>query len=119
MPQKLLFVDSSALLTVTFEDFFRAIGFDVTCASTCSDACALLEKSDFDLVITDFDCSFVNGNRVVGELSRRTTPIPVIAHVRDASNITHSPLIKEVILKPASIFHLLEAIDKSLNVTMN
>jgi DNA-binding NtrC family response regulator len=119
MPQRLLFVDSSVLLTVTFEDFFRAIGFDVTCASTCSDACALLEKSDFDMVITDFDCNFVNGNTVVSELTRRANPIPVIAHAYDATNISHSPLIKEVVFKPASIFQLLEAIDKSLNLTVN
>ncbi len=119
MPQKLLFIDSSVSLSITFEEFFRGIGFDVTCATTYSQACALLEKFDFDVVVTDFDCPFVNGNQVVQELTRRSIPIPVIAHVCHTYNITQSPLIKEVVLKPASIFQLLEAIDNSLAVTLH
>lgn len=114
MSKKLLFIESSELLTVTFEDFFRAIGFDVTSASTGFEASEILEKSDFDLIITDFNVPAVNGNKLVGDLAKRTNPTPVIAHVCDTRSINHSPLIKEVVLKPASIFQLLEAIDNSL-----
>jgi DNA-binding response OmpR family regulator len=112
--KKLLFIDSSEALTVTFEDFFRAIGFDVTSAATGGEASEILGKSDFDLIVTDFNGAVVNGNALVGELSKRPHPTPVIAHVCDTDGIAESPLIKEVVLKPASIFQLLEAIDKSL-----
>ncbi|MDB5078572.1 MAG: response regulator [Chloroflexi bacterium] len=119
MPKKLLFIDGSPLLTVTFEDFFRAIGFEVTSASTNYEASQLLNKFEFDLIITDFDTPCINGNKIIGELTQRSIQTPVIAHVCDKNNINYSPLVKEVVLKPASIFHLLEAIDKSLSIAVS
>jgi DNA-binding NtrC family response regulator len=111
---KLLFVDSSLSHAVTFECFFRDAGFDVTCVTSCTEAASILEDLDFDLVITDFDCPFVNGNQMVEGIAARSRPIPVIVHTSDINSIVPSPVIKEVVLKPASIFRLSEVIDRSL-----
>ena len=119
MSQKLLFVDSSPSNAVTFECFFRDAGFEVTCAASCSEAAIILESLDFDLIIADFDCPFVNGNGIVEQVAALSRSIPVIGHASNITTITPSHVIKEVVLKPASIFKLSEVIEKSLRVTVN
>lgn len=118
MVQKLLFVDSSASHALTYECFFRDAGFEVTCVASWVEASNMLENFDFDLIITDFDCPSANCNEMVEEIAARPRPIPVIVHVSDINNIVPSPVIKEVVLKPASIFRLSEVIDKSLGFTV-
>lgn len=118
MAQKLLFIDSSVSHAVTYECFFRDAGFDVTCVASCGEASIILENSDFDLVITDFDSPFVKGNEIVGEIASRPRPIPVIVQASDKNTVKPSPVIKEVVMKPASIFRLSEVIEKSLSVTV-
>ena len=118
MTQKLLFVDSSASNATTFECFFRDAGFEVLCAASCNEAFRLLGKYSFDLIITDFDGPFVNGNAMVREIAGSPRPIPVIVHASDISSVIPSSVIKEVVLKPASIFQISEAIDKSLSAAV-
>lgn len=114
MTQKLLFVDSSTSHALTFECYFRDAGFDVISVTSCLDASIILENFDFDLIISDFDCPSVDGNSLVEKAAARSRPIPVIGFVNNMHNIKPSPLIKEVVLKPASIFELSDAIDRSL-----
>ncbi len=118
MAQKLLFVDSSASHAVTFECFFQDAGFDVTCVASCAEASILLENSEFDLIISDFDCPFGGGNEMVKKNAARPRPIPMIVHASDPASIAPSPVIKEMVLKPASIFKLSEVIEKSLSVKL-
>ena len=115
MAQKLLFVDSSASHALTFECFFRDAGFDVISVTSCFDASIIMDNFDFDLIISDFDCPSVDGNVLVEKAAARPRPIPVIGFASDIHSVKPSPLIKEVVLKPASIFQLSDAIDRSLS----
>jgi CheY-like chemotaxis protein len=116
MAQKLLFVDSSASHALTFECFFRDAGFDVISVTSCLDAFIIMENFDFDLIISDFDCPALDGNTLVDKAAARPRPIPVIGFASDMHLVKPSPLIKEVVLKPASIFELSDAIDRTLSM---
>lgn len=119
MAQKLLYVEPSISLKVSFEYFFQAIGFDVTCASSVDEANELVEGVQFDLAVVNFDCPVVNGNKLVWDLAQQGKYFPVIATTRQEHTIMPSALITEVVYKPGSVFEILEAIDKSLTVMAN
>lgn len=116
MAQKLLFVDSSASRALTFECYFRDAGFDVISVTSCLDAYIILENFDFDLIISDFDCPTVDGNNLVARAAARPRPIPVVGFASCSQLVKPSPVVKEVVLKPASIFELSDAIDRSLSL---
>ena len=54
VPSVLLVEDEAAVLAV-LEDIFAFGGFEISTASTASDALDLVEKSEFDLVVSDIE----------------------------------------------------------------
>lgn len=80
MQINLLLVDDEIQILSAMSRYFLACGYAVTCASTCTEAEAWLDKKPFDVVVTDLrltDGVEAEGLRVVAT-ARRSQPDALI-----------------------------------------
>ncbi len=68
---RLLVVDDEESLRITTAAILEAEGYDVATAASGGDAVALLEESDYDLVLTDLHMEGGDGLSVLAEIRRR------------------------------------------------
>ncbi len=114
----ILFVDDEQLLHSLFERLFARHGMQVTSCSNAARALEMMEKTVFDLVVTDFMMPDMDGFALLGQIRERfprTKVIMITAH----ANVQHAVRMMQhgaidYIPKPFSTAELVERVQASL-----
>lgn len=77
-PVRVLFVDDEPSILSLFRTILELQGYQVQCAASASQACALLQQHPFDLVITDMHMETAAAGRQVIRAALCREPRPVI-----------------------------------------
>ena len=78
-PHKLLIIDDSTTTLKLLESFFSRKSYDVVTTSDGLYGLKLLEKEDFDLVITDLVLPDISGVGIISIIKKKYPEMPVIA----------------------------------------
>jgi CheY-like chemotaxis protein len=78
VPARILLVDDNHDGVLARRSILEELGYQVVPASSGSDALQRAEENNFDLVITDFRMTPMNGLQLISELRRRGFTNPVI-----------------------------------------
>ena len=78
-PHKLLIIDDSTTTLNLLESFFSRKPYDVVTTTDGLDGLKLLEKEDFDLVITDLVLPNISGVGIISIIKKKYPDIPVVA----------------------------------------
>jgi DNA-binding response OmpR family regulator len=78
MPVRALFVDDEPSIVALFRTVLEMQGYVVRCASSASEACAVLSSQSFDLVVTDMHMETPVAGRQVIRAAARHSPRPAI-----------------------------------------
>lgn len=115
---RLLVVEDQPSSRLVFRRLLQPAGYVVSCAVDGEEACRMLEREKFDLVIMDYVLPGASGGVVGFEIAVHWPALPVIftsgyPHMEDAVKATHpgAPFIdKAVIGDPARAHELLDLI---------
>ncbi len=103
----ILVVDDEKSMRDFLSIFLKQEGYQVKCASSGRDAFELLEKKEFDLVITDIKMPDISGVDVLRKINSINLNTPVIMITAFASNETALEALQEgvydYILKPFNV----------------
>jgi DNA-binding response OmpR family regulator len=119
--KKILLCDDDYILLKLVEDRLKAEGFSVTIANDGSKAMIILNKTDFDLIITDMHMPFVTGIELIDFVrndQNKKTPIIVLTKdiTDETSENSYSVGADEYINKPVNMNILLIKIKKLLSI---
>lgn len=113
MSAKILVIDDEESIRFTFERFLRAAGHLVTTAASRSEALALLDETDFDVVFADIILEDGTGIEILREIKARGLTCPVIMVTGDPGVETASDSVRlgafDYIPKPVNQEVLLHA----------
>ena len=76
--RRLLIVDDDSSLQTLLRILLTSSGFEVTTAGDGQQALAMVESSDFDLVLLDLEMPVMNGREFYREFRQRNTDTPVV-----------------------------------------
>jgi CheY-like chemotaxis protein len=114
--RRILVVDDEPLVCDAVKMMLNFDGHVVETAANGKDALALLERSKFDLVITDFEMPMMKGDELAAAIKARAPKQPVVMITAYAEMLQSSgnPLtgVDCVISKPFLLENLREAIAK-------
>lgn len=68
MPKRILLIDDEELITRTLANAFEREGYEVLVAKSGSDAIAIAEEEDFDLIVSDIRMPGLSGVEAVKEV---------------------------------------------------
>ncbi len=114
---QLLFIDDDAHLLESFSDFFSPKGFKIDTATDGLEALKSINKTAYDVIITDISMPRLNGLDLVANIKNtelnRNTPIFILSGNIDATAVKRIAKlgILEVLSKPVTGSILLEKID--------
>jgi CheY-like chemotaxis protein len=115
-PRRILVVDDEPLVCDAVKMMLAFDGHEVESASGGKAALALLEKSHFDLVLTDYDMPAMKGDELAAAIKARSPqqPVVMITAYADVLRASGNPLtgVDLVIGKPFLLENLREAIAK-------
>src|SRR5438105_3103479 len=117
--RRILVVDDEPLVRDAVRMLLEVDGHDVETAAQGAEALALLAKSNYDLVITDYEMPVMKGDQLAVEIKRRL-PKQAIAMLTAHGDILRSrgnPLtgVDLIINKPFQLADLRQAIAKLLS----
>ncbi len=78
MPEKILIVEDTDAMREVIQDFLELQGYDCFSASTANEGIALLEKNDFDLILTDLRLPGKDGFAVIEKANELLPDVPKI-----------------------------------------
>ena len=87
----ILLVDDNKDGVLARQSVLEELGYEVVPAHSGSDALKLVENQSFDLIITDYKMSPMDGLELISELRRREFPPPIILLSGFAESIGLSP----------------------------
>jgi|CXWL01.1.fsa_nt_gi EAL domain-containing protein (putative c-di-GMP-specific phosphodiesterase class I) len=113
----ILVVDDHTALRHAYARILSAAGYSVTEAADGNDACKALEKSSFEVILTDIAMPGMNGVQLLRAVRERDLDVPVLL-------VTANPTIDSAVqaveygalrylLKPVERTDLLEAVDRA------
>ncbi len=113
----ILVVDDHTALRHAYARMLAAAGYQVTEASDGADACRALEKSSFEVILTDIAMPGMNGVQLLRAVRERDLDVPVLL-------VTANPTVDSAVqaveygalrylLKPVDRADLLEAVDRA------
>jgi CheY-like chemotaxis protein len=115
--RRILVVDDEPLVCDAVKMMLNFDGHVVETAANGKDALALLERSKFDLVITDFEMPMMKGDELAAAIKARAPKQPIVMITAYAEMLQSSgnPLtgVDCVISKPFLLENLREAIAKA------
>ncbi len=115
--RRILVVDDEPMVCNAVEMMLTHDGHVVETATSGSEALASLERSSFDLVITDYAMPQMKGDELARRIQQRSPALPIVMITAHAEMLesTGTPLpgIGMVISKPFLIDDLREAIRRS------
>ncbi len=114
--KRILIVDDDPLVVITLELLLSSEGHEVIAVDHPEAALASLEDSRFDLVITDLGLPQMDGLALAGVIKRRFPGQPVVLSSGSPElmrrDLENSPSIDFLLLKPFTLEHLRDALDK-------
>ena len=115
---RILIVDDEVIVLNSMGILLKSEGHEVTALSKGDEACNLLQKRSFDLLITDIRMSPVDGMELIRFAHKQCPGMPVIVVSAYASDSTASESMAAgsvaYIKKPFKISEVLEAVTKAL-----
>ena len=121
--QRILLVDDEESLVSVGKKILERLGYLVTAKTNVLEALALFRNgpAPFDLVITDFAMPILDGTRFVSELLQVQPRLPIILTTGYSGTLTSEAVrelgARELLIKPATIRTLAEAVHRLLNPT--
>jgi two-component system cell cycle sensor histidine kinase/response regulator CckA len=121
--QRILLVDDEESLVSVGKKILERLGYLVTAKTSVLEALALFRDgpAQFDLVITDFAMPILDGTRFVRELLQVQPRLPIILTTGYSGTLTSEAVrelgARELLIKPATIRTLAEAVHRLLNPT--
>ena len=115
---KILLAEDDNLTRSTLAKFLQESGYDVALAEDGMEALSLLNKQEFDLVLSDVAMPNVNGWDLLDHVSSVSPQIPVILMTAFPSVQSRKPPADphaDLILKPLVLAELLAKIQKLLD----
>src|ERR1035441_8071865 len=118
MRKRILVVEDADKLRRVIELHLASSGFDVDKAATAEDGLKIVDRAD--LVLTDFKLPNMDGLQLLGLIRRQNAQVPVVVMTAYGSVETAVESMKagatDFLLKPFSLDHLMQVIDKALEV---
>ncbi|HYG35559.1 MAG TPA: response regulator [Clostridia bacterium] len=115
-PRRILIVDDEPFVCEAVKMMLAYDGHSVEAATNGEDALALLAKSTFDVVITDYAMPRIRGDELAATIKARNPKQPVVMVTAYAEMLAASahplPGVDLVISKPFLLDHLREAMAK-------
>lgn len=122
-PKKVLVVEDDPVMADLVRFHLERAGIEVAVASNGQDALDLLGRSDFDLVVTDYQMPGINGaelcQKMRGESRWSQTPVVLLtakALELDLSRLSEKLGVRQVFSKPFSPRALTHAVQECLAV---
>jgi CheY-like chemotaxis protein len=115
--RRILVVDDEALVADTLKGLLAEEGFKVEVVTGGLEALAALERSAFDVVITDYLMPGLNGDQLAHEIKTRVRgqKIVLLTGLEEKLNSSHYPLPVELVMaKPFNLQQFLHAINTLL-----
>jgi len=118
MKKRILVVEDEEKLRRVIELHLASMGFDVDKAATAEEGLKIVDRAD--LVLTDFKLPNMDGLQLLGLIRRQNAQVPVVVMTAYGSVETAVESMKagatDFLLKPFSLDHLMQVIDKALEV---
>lgn len=115
---KILVVDDQPGIRLLLKDTLSLAGHNVTTASNGKEALEAVKKSNFNLILLDYQIPILNGGKFIKELERNNLKIPVIIMSGLVENIDdetkNNSLVVDIIMKPFDITHIQQFIETAL-----
>ena len=115
---RLLVVDDEEPLLEIFVEFFEESEYELTIAKTGEEAIELLERQEFDLVVTDLNLPGADGLDVLTHAKRRDREMEVIVLTGNASTLTAIDALRQgaydYVLKPFDLYEMEQTVNKAL-----
>jgi CheY-like chemotaxis protein len=114
---KILVVEDNQLTRITLDRFLRSQGYEVEVAENGAQAISLLDKAEFDLVLSDVIMPNANGWELAEHLNAVLPETPVLlmtAYAQLQSAQSSLRVTPEIVLKPLQLSDLLAKIRQKL-----
>ena len=115
---RLLVVDDEEPLLEIFVEFFEESEYELTIAKSGEEAVELLQRQEFDLVVTDLNLPGEDGLWVLGHAKRRDPEMEVIVLTGNASTLTAIDALRQgaydYVLKPFDLYEMEQTVSKAL-----
>lgn len=117
--QKILLVDDEKSIRITFSKFLGNEGYNVITAENVEKALNLIEKEDFDLVITDIIMPHFTGMDLLQKIKEKKPELPVIVMTGEPSVDTATFSLRynayDYLQKPVNKSNLIHTVSKALD----
>ena len=117
MTSRILLIDDDSLVLRSLEKLLVVNGYYVDCAGDYASALRLIERSDFDLIISDIRIPEKNGTEIVREIQnalaaggKKELPIIFITGYAGEDFRLNASFLGETLYKPVDIDKLLTII---------
>jgi DNA-binding NtrC family response regulator len=115
-PTRVLIIDDEPLMRLSMEDALRAVGCEVHAAATGADGLTMLEKGEYDIIITDLRLPGLDGLTILKAAKQRSSRTEVVVITAYGSVETAVGAMKagayDYITKPFSMDELLLIIER-------
>ena len=118
MERNILFVDDDPNMLKMVELFMRKSKHKLSCAKNGRSALKILEKDNFDLVITDIQMPELDGLALIDEIRKVNNDIPIVIISAFGQEMVSEKALEKgaikVLRKPFESRQLLEIIEKTI-----
>jgi len=115
---KIIVVDDEKSIRITFEEFLKNEGYEVSVASNVDEVMSLIEKQDCDLIITDIIMPKISGMKLLEMIHKIKPNVPVIIMTGEPTFDTAMASIKnnayDYLLKPIDKATLIAAAKRAI-----
>ena len=108
--KRVLVIDDEPLVLRSVSMVLTSAGYEVESAASGAEALNRMKGEHFDLVVTDWKMPYMHGDRVAGEIRKRSPLTPVLLLTGSIMEAPPSGF-DAVLFKPFSIHELREAVD--------
>jgi len=120
---KILIVDDEARILLLLQSLLKANGYETVTAKDGLEALELINKTSFDLIISDLRMSPMDGMSLFREVKTRFSSIPIILLTAYASVETAIEAMKigafDYLTKPFKVDELMATVKRALNTGSN
>ncbi|KHE67796.1 response regulator [Halobacillus sp. BBL2006] len=118
MTNKILIVDDQAGIRLLLEEILKGEGYHTVSAKTGKQAIDIVDETEVDLVIMDYNLPVLHGREVLRELKERDflSPVIIISGL-SKENIEKEvdyAFVREIIAKPFDIHKLKDLVEGTL-----
>ncbi len=115
--ENILVVDDDKAIVKLLKIVLESLGYKTTCESCPKEALTLFTKQPhhYDLVITDYEMTPINGFQLASSISRIRPGIPILAHTGSPARAYRHTVFQNVMEKPISLKGIAVTIRQALD----